>query len=362
VAKHLINDVTFFRSLYDTTPSAEYSGLSVGRTIDMIAPPDGPRIVADKKQAPYVVPCLLAVRPYVNSTAERFPVGAVGKQRSSAHVTESAWFAFDLDDINSEDEDKINGRLKGKRVVFCAYSTHSHGQDAGKVRMRVLIFMGRKLGPTDWTRGWHVVNKHLLDSKGDPATAKMSQAAGVWCAHPDRVSSSFRIVGRGQPLCADELLKLAPKPTPQKAKFVPPPTKPGAHRARYGAALHWLDAADYQTWRGALMYLRAAVEVGDLADAEGRELWLTWSATAPADRQARNGQAQYSPGDMWDRKPKLTTAASILVAALFKRARDEAERCVRLELPSKLSTRAVEAATYLRRFHPSTFEKLRSAA
>ncbi|HWS61979.1 MAG TPA: hypothetical protein VN325_04425 [Steroidobacteraceae bacterium] len=354
-----INSVAFFQSLYDTTPSAEYSALSASRVIEMIAPEDGPRIMLDKAQTPYFVPCLLAVAPYVSKTAKRYPPGAVGKQRSAKHVTESPWFPIDFDGISSEDKDAILAGLDD--TVYCAFSTFRHGEIAGKVRMRVLLFMDRALGPAEWEAAWHVINEHVLDSKADPATSKMHQAAAVWAAHPDRVSQCFRHVGRGDLLSADELLKLTPNPTVRQAPFIPKLATPGAQYARYKEALQWLDAGDYQTWRSTLMSLRASVEIGELNDEEARELWLSWSATAPMDRQTRNDQSQYAPDAMWDQRTTLTTRAQILVAALFKRARDEAERYVRLELPRNLSPRAVQAATYLRRFHPSTFEKLRSA-
>src|SRR6266700_3366852 len=127
--------VTFFEQQRETIPSAEYTGLTAGEIIERIAPDDGARILAEKPLAPHFVTCPLAVAPYRARTALRFPGGARGKQRSSGHVTESAWFALDCDDITPKDSATILRGLDGR--VFCAFSTHSHGKDAGKVRMRV---------------------------------------------------------------------------------------------------------------------------------------------------------------------------------------------------------------------------------
>jgi hypothetical protein len=73
-----------------------------------------------------------------------------------------------------------------------------------------------------------------------------------------------------------------------------------------------------------------------------------------------NDDARYSPAAMWEKKPKLTVAPGILIGSLFKKAGAEAERCLKLEWPGKLSPRAIEAATYLRRRHWKTLAKLRS--
>jgi hypothetical protein len=123
-------------------------------------------------------------------------------------------------------------------------------------------------------------------------------------------------------------------------------------------ALRWLDAGDYGVWQSVLMALRAAVEVGDMADHEARELWVTWSATAPADRQARNERSQYAPAAMWDRRSKLTTSARILAASLFAKARDNADKYVRAELSGPLSERGRDGAVYLRRHHKATFKQI----
>jgi hypothetical protein len=361
MTKPCIYSLTFFQGQRQTIPSVEYTGLSATTIIERVAPEDGAHILTDKALAPHFLPCPLQVAPYIGKTAKRFPVGNQGKQRSSRHVTESAWFAFDCDGITLDDSASILCGLDG--TVYCAFSTFSHGEEAGKVRMRVLLFLDRVLAPAEWTAVWHVLNAKLFGGKADDSTASMSQCAAVWTSHADREAQSFRHVGKGEPLSADTLIALAPKPKPRQAPpSISKPTPPGAQRARYEEALQWLDAGPYVTWQRVLMYLRAAVEFRELAEAEGREVWLTWSATAPAERQARNDDARYSPAARWDRKPTLNIAPKILIGSLFKKSRDEAERCVKLELPGKLSPRAYRAAIYLRKFHPATFQNLKAAA
>jgi hypothetical protein len=360
MTKDGIYAVTFFESQYETIPGGEYTDLTADEIIERIAPEDGPRILTEKAQAPHFVTCPLAVAPYVEKTALRFPGGAQGKQRSSAHVTDSAWFPLDCDDITPEDSVSILCGLDG--MVFCAFSTHGNGKDAGKVRMRVLLFADRALAPAEWTAAWHVINGELFNGSADVATARMYQAAAVWTAHPERVAQSFRHVGCGQKLSADRLLALAPKPTARQARFISRPTTHGGRRSRYEDALRWLDSGAYSVWCSVCMSLRAAVEVGDMVDSEAREVWLTWCAAAPAERQARNDNARYSPAAMWDGKPTLTMTPGILAASLFARARDRAEKCVRADLPRPLSERGEQAARYLAKHHHRLFEQLKATA
>lgn len=356
-----IYSLTCFPGQLQTIPSVEFTGLSAGTIIERVAPEDWPRIVTDKRHAPHFITSPLKVAPYVQKTALRFPPGAQGKQRSLSHVTESAWFPFDIDDISPDEKATILSALDG--MVFCAFSTFNHGKEAGKTRMRVLIFLDRALEPADWTRAWHVVDGALFGGMADKRTTNMQQLAAVWTAHPDREALSFRDVGKGESLSADNLLALAPKPSPQQAPYIPPRTMtPGAQRGRYAEALQWRDAGNYSIWQSGRMSLVAAVVMGELADAEAGDLWLPWSATAPAARQARNHEARYSPAEMWKNKPTLTTAPGILIGALFRQACDEAVRCLKLEWPGHLSPRAVQAATYLRRWHWKTLDKLRYAA
>jgi hypothetical protein len=138
-----IHSLTFFASLTDTIPSVKHTGLTARQVIEYIAPEDGPRIVTEKAHAPFFVTCLLSVAPYVGHTARRFPAGAKGQQRSGSHVTEAAWWAFDLDDISAADMGTVLRTLDG--MTFCAYSTHGHGREPGMVRMRVLVFADRAM-------------------------------------------------------------------------------------------------------------------------------------------------------------------------------------------------------------------------
>jgi hypothetical protein len=169
-------------------------------------------------------------------------------------------------------------------------------------------------------------------------------------------------VGYGRPLSADKLLALAPKPQPKLARATFLPMTGRNLLPRYAAALRWLDAGAYSEWQAGLMSLRAAVELGEITDAEGREIWLTWSGTAPAERQSRNGEARYDPASMWDRRPSLTTQAHILAGALFAKARDNAARCVRAELSGHRSTRGQQAERYLQTHHRRFFEQMGAAA
>lgn len=355
-----VHAVTFFPSQYETIPSAEHSGLTPERVIELIAPEDGPRIVTEKAHAPFFVPCLLAVAPYVGKTSERFSVGAVGKQRSASHVTVSSWLALDLDDISDGEMTLVLRKLEG--LAYVAYSTHSHGKVAGVVRVRVVVFLDRALDPMEWMVVWHVLNKTVFDSKADKASAKMHQAAGVWCAHPDRVAQSFRYGGLGAVLCADNLLALAPKPKPVPLIEFPCAPPRGGRQWRYADALRWLDAGDYATWQAGLMSLKASVELGDMTDTEGCELWVAWSREAPGERQKLNSRTQYDPIAMWYRKQTLATPAQILVASLFSKAKVAAEQRYTADIAHGRTDADQRAELYLLTHHKAAFRQLKAVA
>jgi hypothetical protein len=347
--------LTFFAGQISTRPTVDYPELSSSRVIEFIAPDDGPRVLEAKSSAPHFLPCMLREAPYIGRTAERFAPGAIGKQRSASHVTVSSWLAADLDDITDADLTQVLRRLDGR--AFVAYSTYGHGKVEGLARVRVALFLDRALEPVDWSRVWRVINEVIFDGNADTATARMHQAAAVWCSHPDRVRHSFRHVRRGAPLSADRLLDHAPKPQPV-AVTAPYAASQGGRRWRYAAALLWQDAGDYSTWQSGLLSLRAAVERGEVSDAEGRDLWLAWSRTAPDERRARNTLAQYDPIAMWERKRILTTPAHVLVGALFGRAKAAAERQYKADHAAERTEAGQRAERYLREFHSAAFRQL----
>lgn len=354
--------VAFFRSAFAAIPSSEEDNLSAWRVIEMIAPADGPRIVDDKASGPYFVLCPLKVAPFVGKTAERFP-GQSGKQRSASHVTAGSAFAFDLDGLTPAQWGRVQERLEADRIMFSAYSTYSHGKNPNEVRARVLLFMDRALDPVQWAGVWHVLNGMLFDGLADPATAKLSQQAGVWMAHPERVGHAFRIAQHGALLSADALVALIP-PKVEKPKYKTRVLSKGAQVERFGDALRMAGAEQYAHWMIGLAALKGAVILGQLSDEDGAALWWTFTDSASAEAQAENEDSRFDPEALWARWTPSLAPAEALVAKLFAGARDVAVAHVRDEMEQRgeLSECGLAAARYLAQYHARAFDELRRAA
>lgn len=350
--------ITFFGGAFSTLPSNEAEGVSAGRLVDMVAPEDGPLVFADKTAAPYFVPCILAVAPYVSKTAERFP-GQSGKQRSASHVTPASWFAFDLDDVTPEQWAGIVAGLEGAGVTFCAYNTHSHGEKPDEVRARVLLFMDRTLPPMQWADVWRVVNGLLFGGLADGQTSKLSQQAGVWVADPDRCASAFRVFRAGALMSADALLALVP-PKPARGTYQARVVPQGGQAERYIAALAQVTPDTYGVWMTGLCGLKGGVMTGALTDEEGEALFLEWSDSADDDAKANNHDSRYEPAAMWANWEPSAAPADALVGKLFQLARDAAKNRVRYDLRGggRLSPAGERAALYLARYHRRTFDDL----
>ena len=357
--------ITQFPSAYSTLPSYEAHGQTSRQITETVAPSTGPYHVTDKAKAVYSVTCLLCMAGYVGKTAERFPPGAQGKMRSGAHMTESAWFAFDLDKLTWGQYGVVQTKLESSKAVFCIYTTHSHGSDPREVRVRVLLFMDRALSPAEWAAAWHVANRELLDSKADLATARVSQQAGVWATSPERAAQAFRVDGGTRLLSADALIARVP---PKPARAACTGAEFGSNEwsltdwvARVKDALGMFGPADYPGWIKALCGLKGCVIAGHLSSADARALWLSISESASAEAKARNDDPRYNPESMWDRWTPSSAPAEALVGALFGHARDVALAQVRGELGlTALTERGEAAARYLAQYHWAAFKTLQA--
>jgi len=353
-----IFDVTFFPGPCATIPSAEYAGQTASQIIDMVAPEDGPRLAVDKARVPYFVPCLLKVAPFVGKTAERYP-GQSGKQRSASHVTDGALFPKDFDGITTEDKARILGRLVGSGVLFCAYSTYSHGKNPDEVRMRVLVFMDRALEPLQWADVWHVLNRLYFDGLADVATAKLSQQAGVWATHPAREGAAFRIMNRGALLSADALLALVP-PKVERPQRVRPKVSGAALTGRYADALARIGADKFAPWMTGLSALKAAVLLGELPEDDAAGLWFAFSESGGDAAKTHNHDPRYDPANLWETWEPTAAPAEGLVGKLFASARDAALSACRADVArvGHLTDEGLHAARYLAKYHPRAFDEL----
>lgn len=350
--------VTFFRGPFATIPSTGEAGLTASQIIDRAAPEDGPMLAEDKAHVPYFVPCMLKVAPFVGKTAERYP-GQSGKQRSASHVTAGAWFASDLDGITPENKARILGRLVASGVLFCAYSTYSHGTNPDEVRMRVLLFLDRALEPLQWADVWHVLNRVFFDGLADVATAKLSQQAGVWATHPARERAAFRVMNRGALLSADALLALVP-PKAERPRRVRPKVSGAAMTGRYADALAMIGADKFAPWMTGLSALKAAALLGELPEDDAAGLWFAFSESGSDTAKAHNDDKRYDPAHLWETWEPTAAPAEGLVGKLFASARDAALSACRGEVArvGHLTAEGIRAARYLAKYHPRAFDEL----
>lgn len=353
-----IFDVTFFRGPFATIPSTEEAGLTASQIIDRTAPEDASLLAEDKAHVPYFVPCALKVAPFVGKTAERYP-GQSGKQRSASHVTTGAWFAIDLDGITPEDKARILGRLVASGVLFCAYSTYSHGKNPDEVRMRVLVFMDRALEPLQWADVWHVLNRVFFDGLADVATAKLSQQAGVWATDPAREGAAFRVMTRGALLSADALLALVP-PKVERPQRLRPKVSGAALTGRYADALAMIGADKFAPWMTGLSALKAGVMLGELPEDDAAGLWFAFSDSGSDAAKAHNDDKRYDPAHLWETWEPTAAPAEGLAGKLFASARDAALSACRADVArvGHLTAEGLRAARYLAKYHPRAFDEL----
>lgn len=354
--------MSWFRGPFDPIPTNIEKGLTVQQIIDRVAPYNEPVITDRKDRLPYFVPCVLQSAELVGKTREKALAAGrptVGVMRSSAHVTESAWFAFDLDGLTAEQRAQVLDNLERAGVLYVAYSTFSHGVRADEFRMRCLVFMDRAVLPTDWRQCWNVVNSMLLCGLADPQTGKLSQQAGVWAVHPDRIGRAFRSYKDGALLSADALLALAPEkpePRPRTVRLIPS----GGQVQRYTDALGMLDASSYSPWLLGLGGLKGAVIENELTDDEAAALWFHFSDSGGVEAQAHNEDGRYKPETLWINWNPTVAPAPALVGRLFGAARNAAIERYKADLKAhgSLTDEGLTAARYLSRYHPRAFAEL----
>lgn len=357
-----IYSVSWFHGPFNPIPTNIETGLTVQQIIDRVAPYNEPVITDRKDRLPYFAPCVLRTAELVGKTREKALAAGkptVGVMRSSAHVTESAWFAFDLDDLTAEQYARVIDNLERAGVLYVAYSTFSHGVQPDLFRVRVLLFMDRAVTPNEWRQCWSVMNNTLLCGLADPQTGKVSQQAGVWAAHPERIKCAFRSYKDGALLSADALLALVPSKaeTPHR---VLRPVPDGKQVQRYADALGMLDASSYSPWLLGLGGLKGAVVENELTDDEAAALWFQFSDSGGVEAQTHNTDSRYNPEHLWVHWSPTVAPAPALIGRLFGAARNTAiERCKGdHKAHGSLTDEGLNAARYLARYHPRAFTEL----
>ncbi|MDP3818296.1 MAG: DUF5906 domain-containing protein [Methylotenera sp.] len=187
---------TTFAGFIGTTPVTELENLAWPELSCLLAP-NKPKILADKKQGQYVVPCMLKTAEFVGNTREAaFQKGqsTIGKMRSKSHVTVARFLIMDIDGLS---EDNLNAgfdKLKQDGITYLAYTTHSHGSEEKLgMRVRIVLLLNRPMNVEEYTQAWHGVDKRYFNGKAgefDASGANMYQQQGTWCAHTDRANQA----------------------------------------------------------------------------------------------------------------------------------------------------------------------------
>ena len=355
-------DINIFPSFFGTYPTHEETSITVNRIGDLIAPAGGPMIVADKAKALFFLPCGLKAAPLVGKTLERairdgLPV--IGKMRSSSHVTSGAWAKLDGDGLSEDQLASAKAKLKLAGIAYLIYSTHSHGRaDKPGIRCRIIVFFDKALEPLAYQRAVLSLSLWLFGKSLDESEARLSQQAGVWCAHPERIEQAFCIRQLdGVCVSTSALLAAAPAKTNNSPNIrISSSTGPlplDAHRVR--AALLWIDPNNFVSWVNCGVFLKVAF--GDAA----YSLWLEWSELADQEAQAQN-DGRYAPDKVWS---GLTPRYEAELGArnLFSKAKDNAIMVTREAAANNVwNQRARDALVYLRLFHAELYANLFKAS
>ena len=349
--------VSMFPNFYETYTTHEETVATVGRIADLIAPDDGPTIVADKGRGAFVVPCVLKSAPLIGKTLEaaiKRQLPTVGKMRSSSHVTAGAWAKLDGDGLPEQQFAAVLATLNVAGIAHLIYSTHSHGRaDKSGIRCRVVVFFDKALEPADYQRAVLSLSTWLLGQSLDESEAHLCQQAGVWCAHPDRRGQSFCIRHLdGYCVATDALLAAATTTAKRKAIQISGGVGPlPLDAARIGEALTWISPNNYKSWTDCGIWLKAAY--GDAAFS----IWQEWSERADPDAQAGN-EGRYAPNRVWAGiTPRITAEQG--AGALYAKARDNTVAVVReAAAHSQWGAHSKAALVYLRRFHSRLYADL----
>lgn len=355
------HSITLFDNAYSTQPAYEGANLAPIEVASLIASYEGPHATSDKHHAPFFVASTLKEAEFVGKTRLRAiaaGIPTVGKQRSGVHVVEGSFGKSDFDGITDEEAQKVRAYLDKHNIAYLLYTTHSHGRE-GKPgnRLRLIVFFDRPLPPDEYQRAVAALSVVLLGQSLDPSEARLSQQAGVWAAHPDRVGLAFcerRIAGR-YCVSADALLALAPKAQPAAPRRSSAGVWGDVERQKVHDALQFIDPNEYATWVTVCTCLAALAPVmGD----EARTLWTTYSGRGDEASQAGNNRSGTDPEQMFDRMTPSMGAEAALGTLMLK-AKDAALDIAERDIEAGTLTDAGYAAVrHLNTYHKAALQLL----
>lgn len=206
--------VTTFNGFTGTRPARELEDASWDEVRNLLCP-NKPAVLADKKQAQYVVPCLLKEAPFVGKTREAAISNwesATGKMRSKNHVTEANLIIMDIDGLPESEFLAGLKKLADDGLTYLIYTTHSHGsEDKPGIRARVVILLDRPLNVQEYSTAWQGIDRRYWNMQAgiaDSSGANLYQQQGTWCCHPDRIEQAQSWTNDGGVASAEALLEL----------------------------------------------------------------------------------------------------------------------------------------------------------
>ena len=191
--------VTVFLDQFSTAPSQELVDLLWSEILEILAPAAGPRIIHQKINVPYFLPCQLREAPLTGRTLDRAiaqGLPTTGKQRSGAHVTSARLQIFDLDSIEQYQLNEIRAALEIAGVAAACWSSHSIGKKPG-VRCRLIIPIDRELKAPLYSSVHRWINDQIMFGLADRTGESLAQCQGVWAVSNDRREHAFRWVLAG---------------------------------------------------------------------------------------------------------------------------------------------------------------------
>jgi hypothetical protein len=194
-----VGAITFFRNQFDTNPSMEVVNGSWAEIVEALAPEAGPRIIHQKPDVPYFLPCQLKEAELVGKTLARAVaqgLPTIGKQRSGNHLNATTLLVFDLDSIKAVQLEQIKARFKQANIAAACWSSHSIGAKPG-IRCRLVVPVDKSLEAPYYSSVHHWANDNALLGLADRTGASLAQCQGVWAVSKDRKDHVFKWVLAG---------------------------------------------------------------------------------------------------------------------------------------------------------------------
>lgn len=206
--------LTTFDGFTNTRPDGEFENISWDEVCNHLCPKE-PKIIAEKRLARYVVPCLLKDAPLVGKTLETARgngQSTIGKMRSKSHVTKAAMLIMDIDGLPKAEFNAVLKKIARDGIAYLAYTTFSHGSpNKPGMRARIVIPIDRQLTADEYSIAWHGFDQHYWQGQAgmaDSSGAYLHQQQSTWFCHPSRVDKAKSRINKGVVVSADVLIEI----------------------------------------------------------------------------------------------------------------------------------------------------------